>query len=114
MDALHLIFLIVSLLTVGSVVTAHNITTILSDFPEYRELNNYLLQTKLSDEINNRETITVLLLNNGAVSALAAKHPLSVVKGVLSLHILLDYYDNKKLHAIPDGTTLSTTLYQNH
>nr|GEX64264.1 retrotransposon protein, putative, Ty1-copia subclass [Tanacetum cinerariifolium] len=63
------------------------------------EYNNYLSQTKLDDEINSRDTITVLVLNNGAVSALAAKHPLAVVKNVLSLHILLDYYDNKKLHA---------------
>ncbi|KAI3818582.1 hypothetical protein L1987_12394 [Smallanthus sonchifolius] len=112
MGALRLIFLIVSLLAAGSIVTAHNITAILSEFPEYSEFNNYLSQTKLADEINSRETITVLVLNNGAVSALASKHPLSVVKGVLSLHILLDYYDNKKLHAISDGTTLSTTLYQ--
>ncbi|KVH97207.1 fasciclin-like arabinogalactan protein 8 [Cynara cardunculus var. scolymus] len=113
MGALRIItILIVSLLAAGSVVTAHNITAILSQFPEYSEFNNYLSQTKLDDEINSRETITVLVLNNGAVSSLAAKHPLSVVKGVLSLHILLDYYDNKKLHAISDGTTLSTTLYQ--
>ncbi|KAI3731916.1 hypothetical protein L1987_63108 [Smallanthus sonchifolius] len=112
MGALRLIFLIVSLLAAGSVVTAHNITAILSEFPEYSEFNSYLSQTKLADEINSRETITVLVLNNGAVSALVGKHPLSVIKGVLSLHILLDYYDNKKLHAISDGTTLSTTLYQ--
>lgn len=46
------------------------------------------------------------------MSALAAKHPLSVIKNALSLHILLDYWDNQKLHQISDGTTLSTTLYQ--
>lgn len=108
---LRFIFLIVVLLTAG-VVSSHNITAILSEFPEYSEFNNYLSQTKLADEINSRETITVLVLNNGVVSSLAGKHPLSVIKGVLSLHILLDYYDNKKLHAIPDGTTLSTTLFQ--
>ncbi|XP_076912803.1 fasciclin-like arabinogalactan protein 10 [Bidens hawaiensis] len=106
MSALHLIFLITT------VVNCHNITAILSAFPEYSQFNNYLSQTKLVDEINSRTTVTVLVLNNGVVSSLAAKHPLAVMKGVLSLHILLDYYDNKKLHAISDGTTLSTTLYQ--
>ncbi|KAF5756832.1 putative fasciclin-like arabinogalactan protein [Helianthus annuus] len=112
MSALRFIFLIATILTVMTVVTAHNITAILSEFPEYSEFNHYLSETKLDDEINSRETITVLVLNNGVVSSLAGKHPLSVIKGVLSLHILLDYYDNKKLHAISDGTTLSTTLFQ--
>ncbi|KAJ6400443.1 hypothetical protein OIU84_015984 [Salix udensis] len=68
-----------------STVLAHNITDILSGFPEYSEFNKYLTQTKLADEINTRQTITVLALNNGAMSALAAKHPLSVIKNALSL-----------------------------
>nr|XP_043626391.1 fasciclin-like arabinogalactan protein 10 [Erigeron canadensis] len=98
--------------TILTFTKAHNITAILSPFPEYSQFNNYLTQTKLDDDINSHETITVLVLNNGIMSSLADKHPLSVIKAVLSLHILLDYYDNKKLHAISDGTTLSTTLYQ--
>ncbi|GKV35664.1 hypothetical protein SLEP1_g43905 [Rubroshorea leprosula] len=91
---------------------AHNITAILDGFPEYSQFNNYLTQTKLDDEINSRQTITVLALNNGAMSALADKHPLSVIKNVLSLLVLLDYFDGGKLHQISNGTTLSTTLYQ--
>lgn len=112
MGALSTIILILAFIATVTVVNCHNITAILSAFPEYSEFNNYLSQTKLDDEINSRDTVTVLVLNNGAVSALAAKHPLAVVKNVLSLHILLDYYDNKKLHAVPDGSTLSTTMYQ--
>ncbi|KAD7117224.1 hypothetical protein R6Q59_006198 [Mikania micrantha] len=113
MSTLHIFFSIVSVLAaIAGTVAGHNITAILSEFPEYSDFNSYLTQTKLADEINSRGTVTVLVLNNGVVSALAGKHPLSVIKGVLSLHILLDYYDNKKLHAISDGTTLSTTLYQ--
>ena len=95
-----------------STVLAHNITDILSGFPEYSEFNKYLTQTKLADEINTRQTITVLALNNGAMSALAAKHPLSVIKNALSLLVVLDYFDPTKLHQISKGTTLSTTLYQ--
>ncbi|PWA68359.1 FASCICLIN-like arabinogalactan protein 8 [Artemisia annua] len=112
MGALRTIILILAFIATVTVVNCHNITAILSAFPEYSEYNNYLSQTKLDDEINSRDTVTVLVLNNGAVSALAAKHPLAVVKNVLSLHILLDYFDNKKLHAIPDGSALSTTMYQ--
>ncbi|XP_052210909.1 fasciclin-like arabinogalactan protein 8 [Diospyros lotus] len=91
---------------------AHNITDILDGFPEYSLFNSYLSQTRLADEINTRETITILALNNGEMSALAAKHPLPVIKKALSLHILLDYFDAGKLHQISDGSTTSTTLFQ--
>ncbi|KAJ7951008.1 Fasciclin-like arabinogalactan protein [Quillaja saponaria] len=105
-----LLFLTLSVLT--TTISAHNITAILSAFPEYSQYNTLLSQTKLADEINSRQTITVLVLNNGALSTLTAKHPLSVIKNALSLLVLLDYFDPTKLHQIPKGTTLSTTLYQ--
>ncbi|KAL0714915.1 hypothetical protein Bca4012_021894 [Brassica carinata] len=107
--ALSLLALTLSLL---STVSGHNITQILSESPEYSSFNSYLSQTKLADEINSRTTITLLVLNNGAMSTLAGKHPLSVVKNALSLLVLLDYYDPVKLHKISSGTTLTTTLYQ--
>lgn len=91
---------------------AHNITEILSAYPEYSEYNKFLTDTKLADEINSRQTITVLVLTNSAMDSLAAKHPLSVIKKALSLHVVLDYYDASKLHDISNGSTLSTTLYQ--
>lgn len=99
-------------LTAISTAGAHNITDILLPFSEYSQFNDYLTKTKLDGEINSRQTITILVLNNAAMSALAGKHPLSVIKSALSLHVLLDYYDNSKLHKISDGTTLSTTLLQ--
>ncbi|KAH1073636.1 hypothetical protein J1N35_025964 [Gossypium stocksii] len=107
---LDLTLLTFSLLAVA--INAHNITAILEGFPDYSVYNDFLTKTKLADEINTRQTITCLVLNNGAMSALTAKHPLSVVKNILSLHVLLDYYDPQKLHKISDGTTLTTTLYQ--
>ncbi|XVE76993.1 hypothetical protein DITRI_Ditri13aG0025900 [Diplodiscus trichospermus] len=113
MGAFHpLTLFLLSLSLFAIAANAHNITAILEGFPDYSVYNSFLTQTKLADEINTRETITCLVLNNGAMSALTAKHPLSVVKNIISLHILLDYYDPQKLHKIPDGTTLSTTLYQ--
>ncbi|KAL0805870.1 hypothetical protein Bca101_098361 [Brassica carinata] len=107
-----LLALTISLLSVIFTVSGHNITQILSESPEYSSFNSYLSQTKLNDEINSRTTITVLVLNNDAMSSLAGKHPLSVVKTALSLLVLLDYYDPLKLHKISQGTTLTTTLYQ--
>lgn len=110
MGALQLLVFFLPLLAAS--VGAHNITGILSEFSEYSLYNSYLTQTKLADEINSRNTLTCLVLNNAAMSALAGKHPLSVIKKALMLLVVLDYYDGKKLHEISDGTTLSTTLYQ--
>ncbi|XP_021825579.1 fasciclin-like arabinogalactan protein 8 [Prunus avium] len=106
------LFLLSLLALTATISSAHNITEILSAFPDYSQYNSFLTQTRLADEINTRQTITILVLNNAAISALAAKHPLSVVKNALSLHVLLDYYDPTKLHQISKGSTLSTTLYQ--
>ncbi|XP_027333755.1 fasciclin-like arabinogalactan protein 10 [Abrus precatorius] len=107
----HVIFTLL-ILSVAATVSGHNITDILAGSPDYSDFNSYLSQTKLADEINSRVTITVLVLNNAAFSAVTRDHPLSVIKNLLSLHILLDYFDNSKLHQIPNGTTHSTTLYQ--
>ncbi|MED6160173.1 Kinesin-like protein fla10 [Stylosanthes scabra] len=105
----HLLLL---LAVFSATVSAHNITDILNADPNYSQFNSYLSQTKLADEINSRTTVTVLAIPNSQFSSLTKDHPLSVIKKVLSLHILLDYFDNKKLHQITDGTTLTTTLYQ--
>jgi hypothetical protein len=112
MGALHPILLFLALTGLTATISAHNITDILSGFPEYSVCNSYLSQTKVADDINSRQTITVLVLNNAAMSALAGKHPLSVIKKALSLLVLLDYYDPPKLHQLSKGTTLTTTLYQ--
>ncbi|XP_052192779.1 fasciclin-like arabinogalactan protein 8 [Diospyros lotus] len=91
---------------------AHNITEILSKSPEYGQFNSYLSQTKLADEINSRQTITVLVFKDAAMSFLAANHPLAAIKNALSIHVLLDYFDALKLHQISGGTGLTTSLYQ--
>lgn len=104
---------LVVLLSLFCARNADNITKILHEFSDYSSFNSYLTQTKLADEINSRTTITVLALNNGAMSVLTSKRlSLSVMKKVLSLHVLLDYFDGEKLHQISNGTMLSTTLYQ--
>lgn len=112
MASLRCNLLLLTLVALAAAVSAHNITAILEGTPEYSQYNSFLTQTRLADEINTRTTVTVLVLTNGVMSSLAAKHPLSVIKNALSLHILLDYYDPAKLHKISDGSVLTTTLYQ--
>ncbi|KAB1214468.1 Fasciclin-like arabinogalactan protein 14 [Morella rubra] len=91
--------------------TAFNITKILSQFPDFSTLNNYLTQTQIASEINSRSTITVLVVDNGAISSLSGK-PTDMIKKVLSLHVVLDYYDIQKLQHLQNKTTILTTLFQ--
>jgi Fasciclin domain len=93
---------------------SHNITAILDGFPDYALYNSYLTKTKVCDEINAHETVTCLVLSDAAMSSLvsAAKQNLAGIKNALRLLSLLDYFDPQKLHDLPRGTTLTTTLYQ--
>ncbi|XP_058763593.1 fasciclin-like arabinogalactan protein 1 [Vicia villosa] len=93
--------------------TAHNISHILSQTPEFSTFNHYLTLTHLASEIDRHTTITVLAVNNAAMDDLIAKDlSISTVKNILSLHVLVDYFGPKKLHQITNGTALVSTLYQ--
>ncbi|KGN60156.1 fasciclin-like arabinogalactan protein 14 [Cucumis sativus] len=95
-----------------SAASAFNITKLLSQFPDFTNFNDLLTQTKLADDINSRKTITILAVDNGAISGISGK-PLDVMKRILSVHVILDYYDVQKLGKLSsDNTTVLTTLYQ--
>jgi hypothetical protein len=108
-----LVLPVLFLLFLSSTSHAHNITTILAKNPEFSTFNHYLTLTHLASEINRRLTITVLAVDNAAMSSLLSKHlSLSTIKNVLSLHVLVDYFGSKKLHQITNGTALTATMYQ--
>ncbi|XP_022758911.1 fasciclin-like arabinogalactan protein 2 [Durio zibethinus] len=101
------------LLFSSSTSNAHNITRILAKHPEFSTFNHFLTTTHLAAEINRRQTITVLALDNAAMSSLLAKQlSLYSLKNVLSLHVLVDYFGSKKLHQITNGTALTATMFQ--
>ncbi|KAL0362926.1 UNVERIFIED_CONTAM: Fasciclin-like arabinogalactan protein 1 [Sesamum calycinum] len=107
------VLLSLSLLLLPSTTHAHNITRILDKYPEFSTFNHYLTVTQLAPEINRRETITVCAVDNAGMSDLLSKHlNIGAIKNVLSLHVLLDYFDSKKLHQITDGTALAATMFQ--
>ncbi|XWS75895.1 hypothetical protein CRYUN_Cryun01aG0130900 [Craigia yunnanensis] len=92
---------------------AHNITRILAKHPEFSTFNHYLTTTHLAAEINRRQTLTVLALDNAAMSSLLTKQlSLYTLKNVLSLHVLVDYFGSKKLHQITNGTAMTSTMFQ--
>ncbi|KAL9253793.1 Fasciclin-like arabinogalactan protein 2-like protein [Drosera capensis] len=92
---------------------AFNITQILDKHPEFSTFNHYLTVTHLASEINRRDTITVLAVDNSAMSSLLSKSlPLYTLRNVLSLHILVDYFGSKKLHQLTDGSVLTASVFQ--
>ncbi|XP_010914304.1 fasciclin-like arabinogalactan protein 14 [Elaeis guineensis] len=103
------IFLLLSLLL--SSVMAYNVTQILEPFSDFATFNNYLTRTKLADEINRRQTITVLVVDNSKMSALSSLD-VETLKHVMAVHVILDYYDENKLSHISNNSALLTTLFQ--
>ncbi|KAF8364797.1 hypothetical protein HHK36_033226 [Tetracentron sinense] len=91
--------------------TSFNITKLLGQYPEFKTFNDYLTQTQLASEINRRQTITVLAVDNTALSSLSGVST-DVIKKVLSLHVVLDYFDADKLQKLSNKTALLTTLFQ--
>ncbi|WVY92117.1 hypothetical protein V8G54_037631 [Vigna mungo] len=113
MKNLLLLFPFLFLLLSSAVNGAHNITHILEKHPGFSTFNHYLTVTHLADEINRRQTITVLAIDNGAMNSLLDKHlSLPTLKNVLSLHVLVDYFGTKKLHQINNSTTLVSSMFQ--
>ncbi|XP_047336857.1 fasciclin-like arabinogalactan protein 1 [Impatiens glandulifera] len=104
---------IIFFLAFVSTTEAHNITRILAKFPDFSAFNHYLTLTHLAAEINSRRTITVLAVSNEGMEDLLSKHlQISFIKNVLSFHVLLDYFDARKLHQITGGTALAATVFQ--
>ncbi|CAM8891383.1 unnamed protein product [Rhodiola kirilowii] len=105
--------LMLTLVLLLTTTEAHNITRILAKHPEFSTFNDYLSKTHLADEINSRQTITVCAVDNAAMSPLLTKNlPISSIKNLLALHVLLDYFGAKKLHQITNGTALASTMFQ--
>ncbi|CAL9115552.1 unnamed protein product, partial [Musa textilis] len=91
--------------------TSHNITTMLAKFSDFSTFSDLLTRTQLASDINSRKTITVLAVNNDAISS-ASGQPTDELKKILSLHVVLDYYDGDKLHKLPNRSAILTTLFQ--
>uniref|UniRef100_A0A0D9XBJ7 FAS1 domain-containing protein n=1 Tax=Leersia perrieri TaxID=77586 RepID=A0A0D9XBJ7_9ORYZ len=90
---------------------SYNITKILAAHPEFSKFNEMLSKTRLAYDINRRQTITVLAVDNSAMASLE-HFTLPTIRHILSLHILVDYYGSKKLHSLSHGATASSSMFQ--
>ncbi|KAK4435704.1 Fasciclin-like arabinogalactan protein 3 [Sesamum alatum] len=106
-------FILISavLLLSSTTTSAFNVTLILEKYPDYTEFNNLLSRTGVADEINRRQTITVLALSNGRLGEISGKTE-DVQKRILSNHVVLDYFDVAKLKANKETESPLTTLFQ--
>uniref|UniRef100_A0A0A9DHN3 FAS1 domain-containing protein n=1 Tax=Arundo donax TaxID=35708 RepID=A0A0A9DHN3_ARUDO len=89
----------------------YNITKLLAPYKEFSKFNEMLSKTRLASDINRRQTITVLAVDNAAMSALE-HYPLRNVRQILMLHVLVDYYGEKKLKKLTRGSTASSSMFQ--
>ncbi|KAG8076033.1 hypothetical protein GUJ93_ZPchr0006g40866 [Zizania palustris] len=92
---------------------SHNITAILSTNQDFSEFSAALKSAELTAEIDRRTTITVLAVDNGVMAQLRSRRlsPESATHS-LALHVLLDYFDDAKLHSLTAGSALATSLFQ--
>lgn len=99
------------LLALSSTIHAFDITKLLGQYPELGLFNQYITETKLADQINGRKTITILAVANSSLSSISGKSQ-DVIKAIISNHVILDYYDEKKIMSIQGSNNQLTTLYQ--
>jgi hypothetical protein len=100
-------------LSLAAVAEGFNITKILGDHPEYSQFNKLLTRTRLAGDINRRRTITVLAVANGDMGDLATGHySLGTLRHILEMHIIVDYFDAKKLKQLSHGATAASTMFQ--
>ncbi|CAA7033066.1 unnamed protein product [Microthlaspi erraticum] len=99
------------LLGVSSIVSAVNITRALEKYPEFSTMIELFNKTQLTPIINKRQTITILALSNDAIGSISGR-PEEEIKNILMSHVVLDYYDELKLKALKDRSTMLTSLYQ--
>ncbi|KAG6493853.1 fasciclin-like arabinogalactan protein 14 [Zingiber officinale] len=105
------ILLLLPFVLLLSPIAAHNVTRILADLPDFSAFNQFLSQSLVAAEINRRQTITVLVVDNAAAAPLSSLDA-ETLRSVLSIHVILDYFDTYKIHNLRRRTTLFTTLYQ--
>ncbi|KAJ1420135.1 FAS1 domain [Sesbania bispinosa] len=97
------------LLAFSSTIHGLDITKQLSQYPEFESFNKYLTETKLAEQINGLKAVTVLAIDNKALSSLSGKSP-DAVKAIIGNHVLVGYYDEKKLVEAQGSHTQLETL----
>ena len=69
-------------------IMSFDITKLLQQHGDFSTFNEFLTQTGLATNINNRQTITVFAVDNGGMGSITSK-PREVIKNILATHLSL-------------------------
>ncbi|KAF7078499.1 hypothetical protein CFC21_082923 [Triticum aestivum] len=96
-----------------------DVIKILSSYPEYSAFSSLLTQTGLARAINEHPIVTILAVNNTALSNELQglpRLPMPALADLLALHAVLDFLDQERLDALRQGRTgdgsIVTTMLQ--
>ncbi|CAD5175369.1 unnamed protein product [Musa acuminata subsp. malaccensis] len=104
-------FLLLHFLLLVSSAIAFDVTRLLAQFSDFSTFNDLLIRTQLSADISTRKSVTILAVQNGALSSESGQ-PDEVIKKIIALHVVLDYLDSEKLHQLSSHTAILTTMLQ--
>ncbi|RLM61189.1 fasciclin-like arabinogalactan protein 2 [Panicum miliaceum] len=114
MDLMRPLAVVAALLAVcAAAAKGFDILQILGKHDEFSQFCKLLNETHLAGDINRDRTITVLAVANGDMGHLTSGHySLGTIRHILELHVVADYYDEKKLKQLSHGATAASTLFQ--
>ncbi|CAO2201335.1 unnamed protein product [Urochloa humidicola] len=113
MDLRRLAVAAAALAVCAAAAEGFDILQILGKHDEFSQFCKLLNETQLAGDINRDRTITVLAVANGDMGQLTGGHySLGTIRHILELHVVADYYDEKKLKQLSHGATAASTLFQ--
>ncbi|KAJ8448759.1 hypothetical protein Cgig2_011380 [Carnegiea gigantea] len=95
----------------ATTIMSFDITKLLQQQADFSTFNEFLAQTGLATNINNRQAITIFAVDNGGMGSITSK-PREVIKSILATHVVLDYCDTNKLADFANKQETLTTLFQ--
>lgn len=113
MDLRRLALVAVLLTVSATTAKGFDILEILGKHDEFSQFCKLLNETHLAGDINRDQTITVLAVANDDMGHLTSgHHSLGTIRHILELHVVADYYDDKKLKQLSHAATAASTLFQ--
>jgi len=98
------------LLALGTSIQGLDVLQALNN-PKYEQFNKALTEANLVDKINALKSVTVLPLSNKAMASLAGKSP-AFLKATVSTHVLIGYYDQRRIFDDVGSQIPIETLFQ--
>ncbi|KAL3678679.1 hypothetical protein R1sor_021635 [Riccia sorocarpa] len=95
-----LLLLFVATASAQTTNTKFNVTTLLDAFPDFTVLNQLLSSTKVADEINSRDSLTLLAVTNDVISAFQNSNANADLSDVLRYHVLLQFLGLDELNTL--------------